>query len=437
MAQEELADLLSILPPAQAASVERMLVWLGSTGTAPADLEEVISPRWQSQSMARYAVDMNSLFARECRIEDIAADGNVEARCLLRDRKGRQQELLLTFESEGSGRILRFCVRPVLREDVQIRRPDTGDIAAMRRLERSAPVQREDGTEVIIDHNGRQFERARVVSDHRWLAAFQSDRMVAVQGVTLATAPIGGVMCRIAYNHYSRSDPETRHGGNLIYLVSTLYRDIYPAIDQFLSLVDVQNTAGLRLSFGKPWPVRVRRLFLPVASLAGRSATSPSLRAFDAAHLAALLNATHEGMNLWVPRTPDFLVERQRRAPAIYGPGCWRLTDQAALALWPSGERRVYRKEGSETARTLALALDYGFTGESGREQLIGLLCEAARELSVQGISHIAIFVSDCHPSTEWLAELAEAADTYAVCAPSLNRPAQPQGPVYIDHIVF
>jgi hypothetical protein len=360
-----------------------------------------------------------------------------EIACVLQNARGRLQELLVSFESECSGAISRLCVRPVLGEEVEVRPPGPDDIAAMTRLERAAAVQREDGTEVVIDHNGKQFEHATVVRDHRWLAAFRDGRMVAVQGVAIATGPIGGVTCRTAYNHYSRSDPQSRHGGNLIHVVATLYRDIYPAIDQFLSVVDVQNTAGLRLSFGKPWPTRVRRLFLPVAVLAARPTIPLESRSFDPGHAAALLNATHERMNLWVPRTPEFLMERRRRAPSVYDPTCWRLTAHAALALWPSGERRTYRKDGKETVRTLALALDYGFTGECGRDELTGLLCQAARELLDRGISHIALFISDDHPPTQWLSELAEACDTYAICAGVLGRPAAPAGPVYIDHIIF
>jgi hypothetical protein len=54
-----------------------------------------------------------------------------------------------------------------------------------------------------------------------------------------------------------------------------------------------------------------------------------------------------------------------------------------------------------------------------------------------QGFSHIALFVSDERPPTQWLADLAEASDVYAICAPPLERPAPPSGPVYIDHILF
>jgi hypothetical protein len=261
--------------------------------------------------------------------------------------------------------------------------------------------------------------------------------MVGVQGVVLASAPIGGTLQRLAFNHYSRSDPENRQGGNVFHLILTLYHDIFPQIDQFLSIVDVRNRAGLRLSLGEPWPTRVRRLFLPVEALAQRAGSAPTPRPFDPMHAAALLNTTHAGMNLWVPRTPGFLEERRRRAPAVYGPSAWRMTDHAALALWPSGERRTYRTDNGEITRTLALALDYGFSGQRGREELTGLLSHAAKELLGQGISHIALFVSDDHPPTAWLAELAEAVDTYAVCAPVLEAPPPPTGPVYIDHVLF
>lgn len=421
----------------QSATVSALLARI--TEGRSAGLDELFSASWHSREMARCAAEVVSLLARGNRIEDMQRSGDRGARCLLRDRDGRPQELLLTFESSSSARLTHLCVRPVLPEHVEVRPPRPDDLAAMMDLELASPVRRDDGTEVVIDHNGKQFEHARVVSDHRWLAAFQDGRMVAVQGVALATAPIGGITCRIAYNHYSRSDPRTRQSGNLIHLVMSLYRDIFPTIDQFISVVDAQNTAGLRLSFGAPWPTRVRRLFLSVEALAARRPSSSPHAAFDPERAAVLLNATHEGMNLWVPRTAAFLTERRNRAPAVYGPASWQTTDSAALALWPSGERRTYRKDGAQTARSLALVLDYGFRGERGREELLDLLGLAAGQLLGQGPSHFAIFVSDDHPPTRWLIDLAEASDTYVVCAPVLNpaRPGPPTGPTYIDHIIF
>jgi hypothetical protein len=380
---------------------------------------------------------MSWVLAGPCRLEDVRTTSAGEVRCLLQDPRGRPQELLVSFESERSGLITRLCVRPILDLSVEIRPPVPADVSAITDLELAAPVRRDDGTEVLIDHNAKQFEHARVVHDHRWLGAFQDGHLVAIQGAAIVTAPIGGVPCRIAYNHYSRSDPRTRNSGNLIYLVTTLYRDIYPSIDQFISVVDVHNAAGLRLSFGKPWPTRVQRLFLPVEALAARRESTCHVHPFDFRRAAALLNSTHDGMHLWVPRTPAFLAERQERAPNVYADGCWQLGEQAVLAVWPSGERRTYRKDGEEKVRTLALVLDYGFAGENGRDELTALLCRAARQLVRRGISHLALFVSDDRPRTEWLGELAEASDTYALCAPELDFPPAPAGPVYIDHVLF
>jgi hypothetical protein len=107
------------------------------------------------------------------------------------------------------------------------------------------------------------------------------------------------------------------------------------------------------------------------------------------------------------------------------------------LAVWPSGERRIYRNEGTQAVRTLALVLDYGFVGREGREELTALLSEAAAEVADLGITHLALFVSDGHAATQWLVDLAEATDTYAICAPVLEQPATPSGPVYCDQVVF
>lgn len=387
--------------------------------------------------MARFAVEQNLSLVRGFGLEGIETDSDGEVRCLLRDSRQRQWELLLSFASASSSAVTRLCARPVLPTEVEVRPLQPADAAELRRLELAAPVRRDDGTEVVIDHVGTQFDHQALVRDHRLLAAFGNGRMLAVQGLAATDTSIAGAPCRIAYAHYSRSDPTTRSSGYLFHLVATLFRDVYPRIDQFVSVVDVHNSTGLRLSFGSPWPTRIRRLFLPVRALAARAGEPSEHATFDAAHAAALLNATHDGMNLWVRRTPAFLVERQRRAPSVYGAGCWRLTDHAALAIWASGERRTYRREGAETVRTLALVLDYGFTGSEGRDELTALLCRAAAEVADRGISHLALFVSDGHAATQWLADLADGSDTYAICAPPLERPAPPSGPVYCDQVLF
>ena len=64
-----------------------------------------------------------------------------------------------------------MSIRPVLANDLTVRAPHPDDIAAMRQLELSAAIVRDDGTELVIDHNGRQFDHAAVASDHRYLAA--------------------------------------------------------------------------------------------------------------------------------------------------------------------------------------------------------------------------------------------------------------------------
>jgi len=64
---------------------------------------------------------------------------------------------------------------------------------------------------------------------------------------------------------------------------------------------------------------------------------------------------------------------------------------------------------------------------ERGREVLTDLLSQAAKELLGEGIGHIAPFISDDHEPTAWLAELAEAANTYADCASVPESPAPPR----------
>jgi hypothetical protein len=436
---KSLSELATTLPAANAEAVDRFLSRLTSLPPQAAASNEIDICGWRSPEMVRCALGVTASLARGCHptsIEIDDADGAI--RCLLQDQRMREFELLLSFESPHSSGVTRWCFRPLLADGVEVRTMRREDLDELMRLERAAPVQRDDGTKVVIEHDRCQFDREGIVRDHRWLAAFHGDRMLAIQGVAITNAIIGGSTYRIAYNHYSRSDPDSRNSGHHIYLVTTLYRDIFPVIDQFISLVDVQNATGLRLSFGTPWATRVRRIFLRVDTLAALQRTPVERVPFDPDHVATLLNRTHEGMNLWVPRTAAFLRERNDRAPEIYGPGCWRVTANAVLALWRADEKRTYSRDGTNTVRTLALVLDYGFTDNAtGRAEMLELLCEAAAELVDSGISHLAIFVSDDHPRTEWLAKLGDAVDTYAVCAPVLASPDHPSGPVYCDHVIF
>jgi hypothetical protein len=85
----------------------------------------------------------------------------------------------------------------------------------------------------------------------------------------------------------------------------------YPERSLRLSLVDVHNVAGLRLSFGAPWPNRVRRMFLPIPPLA-RHAGSPTLEAFDPTHIAPILRSTHGNHALWPDRDSGEIVRLAR-----------------------------------------------------------------------------------------------------------------------------
>ena len=78
---------------------------------------------------------------------------------------------LARWASEVSSLIPKMSIRPVLANDLTVRAPHPDDIAAVRQLELSAAIVRDDGTELVIDHNGRQFDHAAVASDHRYLAA--------------------------------------------------------------------------------------------------------------------------------------------------------------------------------------------------------------------------------------------------------------------------
>jgi hypothetical protein len=400
------------------------------------DLEEMLAPSWANPSLGRFALDAGRSLTSRCRPASGRRVSATTVQCTLVDERFRVFEFVMEFENASSDRLAKFVVLPALAAGISVRQPRPDDALTLRRLELSSPVQRDDGTEVTIDHGGAQFDQDRLLTRQRLLAAFDAERMVAIQGVVQLEAPIDGAFYRLAYNHHSRSDPGTRKGGNLLRLVLSLYFDTFPMVDQFFSLVDVQNRAGLRLSFGEPWPTRLRRLFLPVERLQPL-AVEQKRQSFTPGRAAALLNATHSGSQLWVAHTPERIAARVARAPEVYGPACWFTAEDAVLGVWASGERRVYQAHGRRTERRLALVLDYGFVGDNGRRSLQELLGEAAKTVAQQGVTHLALLVSEGDERMGWLEELAESADVYAFCAPVLANPRAPSGRVYFDQLMF
>jgi hypothetical protein len=73
--------------------------------------------------MARFATDLIAARARDHAVEEVVQGLDGEVRCLLRDRRGRRQELLLRFASEVSGLIAKMSIRPVLANDLTVRAP--------------------------------------------------------------------------------------------------------------------------------------------------------------------------------------------------------------------------------------------------------------------------------------------------------------------------
>jgi hypothetical protein len=277
---------------------------------------------------------------------------------VLRGERQRQLDLVVRFDPEDPAQIAGFAVLPTLDEGLVVRAPGPQDIAAINALELMSPVQRDDGTTVVIDHNRTNLVRETLVPGHRLLGVFDDGRLLASQAVVPTSTVFAGAQRIVAVNHHSRSHPDHRRSGHLLHLIGRLYLDLWATIDQFVSFVDVGNGTGLRLSFGEPWPRRARRLYLPVDDLVARHRGTTTLLPFDPTRVASLLNQTHGGNALYSPHTERSLNQRVAQAPEVYGRDAWLVGANAAIGVWPSGERRTYRRDDAATTRRLAPVLD-------------------------------------------------------------------------------
>jgi hypothetical protein len=401
----------------------------GPTTDALADL---IARGWRNPELFGMAVAMASTVAAGLEagvVGDVDAD---EVAIELVDGGGVGATLAVRFDRVQPALVARVAVVPRLRPGLVVRVLDEGDAAALRRLERDAPIERSGGTKVVVDHDGGELQRHALVPGMRILGVFDGPAVVAVQTTSTAPAPIGGVERIVAFNRGSRTDPASRREGHFQQLIARLYGDLFAEIDQWVSLVDPENEVGLAVSGGEPWPSPVDRLFLPVDRLADRPSVAAT-RTFDHDHAAAILDETHDGLALYRRRSGVDVATRLSAAPHLYGPDDVAVTDGALVGCWPTVEQRTYERDGVRSARRIVPVADIGCAGPSAQGELVGLLADAAVRASSLGATHLAVWVGAGDERLGWLHDLADHADRYVVCAPPLTSVPAPSERVYVD----
>ncbi|HUP84465.1 MAG TPA: hypothetical protein VM143_02250 [Acidimicrobiales bacterium] len=174
------------------------------------------------------------------------------------------------------------------------------------------------------------------------------------------------------------------------------------------------------------------------APAANGAAAAPATKD-DAEAIAAILNETHFGEELYAPYTARSLTNRLERAPDLYSWGDVTMTEHAALGVWYSPEVRI-RTEADRTTITRsrrALVLDHGFL-PGAEDEYESLLRGAAARAGAAGYDHLSVFTTGPSPTSKILAGLAGTIEPYEVIVPFVE---EPQGVaergIYVDQAYF
>lgn len=324
---------------------------------------------------------------------------------------------------------------------VVIREATDADGPILADLERRSPLIVESGGSFTIDRGTDYFAAARLMEDVTVLLAEVDGVPAGVYCGARHIVRLGGVDRPVLYIHHARIPPEyQRHGlGHALgaYLharyrgrVDTSYRYISPvnAISQGYA-----RGASHKWSFGPFWASF--DTFAVAGPLAGRPAT-PN----DAPRIVALLNAFHEGEELFLPYTTKTLADRLSRAPGQYGWDHLWLTEDAVVGVWPEGESVVTRfidPAGEVAESRSAAVLDYG-CAPGGEEQLESLIRAWCTWLRRSGQSTLTIFTSPAARGERLVRQLATEVNSFDFWTPSIPEPdgASERG-LYVDHVYF
>lgn len=158
----------------------------------------------------------------------------------------------------------------------------------------------------------------------------------------------------------------------------------------------------------------------------------------DAAQIAAILNATHVGQELFAPYTSASITRRLERAPELYS---WRdvwMTERAVVGVWHASEVRIRTEaDRSVTRSRRALVLDHGFL-PGAEEEYESLIRRAAGRAAIAGYDHVSVFTTDPSPTSRVLRRLAATIERYEVVVPFVEEPlGVAERGVYVDQAYF
>ncbi len=353
---------------------------------------------------------------------------------------GKPWHVSLQTEEEAPHRICHLDWQRIFDFDVTVREATEADGPALADIERRCPIVLGDRS-IAFDRGDDYFAFARLMEEPTVAIGLVDGVPAAINCGGIRSALVGGVEHRIMVAVHTRVLPD-HQGKGLWGALGRVFNEKYPrdSLDGSCGYVSVDN-AAMQKGFGNTpnkWPLQVLRAQLDCASLAGPMVGRPAMPD-DAPRIAEILNACHDGEELYLPYTVESLAARLQRAAKQYS---WERvwpTDRAVAGVWPAGEgiRVIIESNGERSESRRGLVLDYGFLAgaEDELERLLRGWCGWLRE---RGMDTLSIFTSENSRGYEILRGLASKIEAFDCWTPGIAVPAgaEHRG-LYVDQAYF
>ena len=426
------------LSEVEAETLDWALAQLRGCALREGEIERFVSPEWRNKDflIGSFQLWGQRIGPFEERGARQTPNGVIEVS--LSDSRDRPWSLRLRLDSE-----IRIAGSSVFRPapaGFSIRPASDADWKALALLERNCATQTSDGSSTSIDrgemleaHFDLQGEYTIWVAEHR-------GKLVGARGLTVREGILDGIPRRLCYSHFARVLPAYQSKGLFQPLNAMALEELQRSIDGIFAYMDPRNDA-MRVAVGgganeEGWGIHAQRLAICCAdhAVAGQAHRA---RPADAAHIVALVNACHAGEGFFSRYSDESLAQRLERVPAAYSWKDLLVGERAVVGVWMSGERRRAERDGVVRDSVRSPVLDYGFDGEAGLDELIGLLGEWCHAALEAGTTHLTLFSSKPSPGWKRLSALAQEVETYEFpCAlpPPLDLG---QHGLYVDAIYF
>ncbi len=309
-------------------------------------------------------------------------------------------------------------------------------------IERDSPLVFEDGSSLAIDRGDDYFAASRLMGGATVMLAEVNGEPAGAACGAIHAVLLGGVERRMLYVHHVRILPRFQKTG--------LARRVSPALMEclrsqgydspywYVSPANTRSQSFNRTSPGK-WSFGPTWIAMPCAENAGPAAGRPATPD-DAGEIAHILNACHEGEEMFRPYTAESLSERMARDPLQYGWQSIWLAKGAVAGVWPEGNWISLRQTdaaGNASVSRGAAVLDYGFLPGAGAE-LRALFRAWCSWLAERGMVELTAFTAPGTRSWPVFEGMQGELSSFDLWTPTLPEPegASSHG-LYVDHLYF